>query len=91
MKEARLFTTASMMIVMTSSAVITISMKNPCAGLVGAAREFAACSLPGNMADTINAATMPPANCTGMTQISLIQLKAPANQSPRATYQAVRY
>lgn len=61
MKDVRLFTTASMMIVMTSSPVSMASMKKPWAGVVLSESVFEAWSSLGKTPETSPAAAMPPA------------------------------
>lgn len=62
MNEVRLFSTASMMIVMTSSAVRITSRNKPCTGSVPDEREFSAWSFPGSNAETTPAAVIAPRN-----------------------------
>ena len=85
MNEVRLFSTASMMIVMTSSAVRMTSRNKPWTGSVPDDREFSAWSFPGSSAETTPAAVIAPKNWTGITHRSRTQSKAPAIQSPMAT------
>lgn len=89
MYDVRLFSTASMMIVMTSSAVRITSRNRPWTGSVPDEREFSACSFPGSNAETTPAAVIAPRNWTGITQTRRTQSKAPAIQSPIATWKPV--
>lgn len=85
MKDVRLFSTASIRIVKTSSNVSTVSKASACTGLIPEERAFSAWSFPGRMTETSPAAVMAPRNCIGMTQIKRIQSNAPAIHNPIET------
>lgn len=83
MKETRLFSTASIRMVIISMDVRIASIMRPEVVLTPVPNEFSAWSFPGRTAETIPAAAIPPRNCAGMTQTRRTQLNAPASQSPK--------
>lgn len=85
MKETRLFSTASIRMVIISMEVSIASMMTPEVALTPAPSEFSAWSFPGTTAETIPAAAIAPRSCAGMTHTRRTQLKAPASQSPMET------
>lgn len=82
----RLFSTASIRMVIINSAVRNTSITKPPPVLTPSLTEFSAWSGPGRIAATKPAAVMPPRNWAGITQTRRTQLKAPDSHKPKAIY-----
>lgn len=86
MNVSLLFSAASISTTKTSSAVMNISMKTPCATLVIGDRDvFVALISPGTMAFAIAAAHMAARSCAGKRQRPRMGGSAPARTRPNVT------